>query len=121
MADLNITPGTFYARRNKAFWEVQVCPPDTPKDSDVGVGYPYNAHVAYVWGKNADTETSEAHAKANAHLFAGSKGLYAAVNALQGLLQLLASRDDSPFTMEDIQANHRWIEAEEALKKARGE
>ena len=67
------------------------------------------------------TLTSLRKGRANAHLIASAPGMYDCILGLQGLLQLVASRSDVPADLlEAVRANHRWIEAEETLKQARG-
>jgi hypothetical protein len=60
--------------------------------------------------------------QANAHLIAAAPDLYHGINALLGLLTLVANRDDMPEAARDaLTKSHRIDEANAALKKARGE
>lgn len=63
---------------------------------------------------------TEVEAVQLARLIAAAPDLLAALKGIQGLIQLLVSRDDFPLDATLPETNHRWIAAEAAIAKAEG-
>ena len=109
------TPGPWKAHGNG--WEVRACD-DQMKVCDIrGWGY-----LTGGGAMNLPENEAVAVQKANEALIAAAPELYNGVNALLGLLQLLAANPDTPpALLRILTENHRIAEAERAAAKARGE
>lgn len=102
------TPGPWTCRRSNT-------PVDGEYDFSINAdGVPV---LAEAFGRSADGGVPPA--EANARLIAAAPELVDGCNALLGLLQLVAGRDDCPEAIREVlRTNHRVDEARAALSRA---
>lgn len=112
MSETRFTPGPWVVKFNADETEAEINGPN-----DYGVQAFDLGGTFQIYGRKAwETEV------ANLHLIAAAPDLYDGCNALLGLIQLILGRDDLPPDLRvALTDNHRVIEAEAAIARARGE